>query len=220
MTDEQPIQPVLSKVEPPAVSKPVPPVLSAVEGSAAGPEFNRRVEGVEPPVVSKVEPPVVSKTEPPVVSRVEPPVVSKPVPSAVEGVEPPVVSKVEPPKGRFEAKVAFHKKLNERFYRLGLHLEGHGAEAFEKTIPGQFAQFDVSSIATPAPAAIPEGLRDVSTRQVLLRRPFSFARVVKEKNVTTIEVLYQVLGPGTVRMTTLAKGDVISFRQWLFSPAG
>ena len=154
------------------------------------------------PVVSKVEPPVVSKAEPPVVSRAEPPVVSR--------VEPPVVSKVEPPKGRFEAKVSFHKKLNERFYRLGLQLEGHGAEAFEKMTPGQFAQFDVSNIATPAPQAIPEGLRDVSTRQILLRRPFSFARVVKEKNITTVEVLYQVLGPGTVRLTTLAKGDVIS----------
>lgn len=113
-------------------------------------------------------------------------------------------------KGRFEAKVCFHKKINERFYRLGLQFDGAGAEVIGQWIPGQFAQFDVSNIAMPAPEAIPQELRDVSTRQIILRRPFSFARVVKEKGVTTAEVVYRVLGPGTVRMMTLAKGDVIS----------
>ncbi|MBN2020451.1 MAG: dihydroorotate dehydrogenase electron transfer subunit [Sedimentisphaerales bacterium] len=113
-------------------------------------------------------------------------------------------------KGRFEAKVTFHKKLNERFYRLGLLLEGPGASAFEKTIPGQFAQFDVSNMATPSPETIPQDLKDVSTRQVILRRPFSFARVIKEANKTAVEIIYQVLGPGTLRMMTLAKGDTVS----------
>ena len=47
-------------------------------------------------------------------------------------------------KGPFEAKVSFNKKLGQKFYRLGLQFEGAGAEAFGKTTPGQFAQFDVS----------------------------------------------------------------------------
>jgi dihydroorotate dehydrogenase electron transfer subunit len=212
MTDEQQIQP--------DAKKPVPPVPSEVEGSEpAGSKVEPpavtkveppEVSKAEPPVVSAAEPPVVSAAEPPVVSAAEPPVVSAAEPPVVSAAEPPVVSAAEPQKGRFEAKVSFQKKLNERFYRLGLHLEGRGAEAFEKMTPGQFAQFDVSNLSTPAPAAIPEELRDASNRQLLLRRPFSFARVVKEKNITTVEVLYQVLGPGTIRMTTLAKGDVIS----------
>jgi dihydroorotate dehydrogenase electron transfer subunit len=115
-----------------------------------------------------------------------------------------------PLKGRFEAKVSFHKKLSERFYRLGLQLEDPGAEAFGGTIPGQFAQFDVSNVALPAPEAIPESLRDAATRRIILRRPFSFARVVKETARTTVEVVYEMLGPATLRMTTLAKGAVIS----------
>jgi dihydroorotate dehydrogenase electron transfer subunit len=114
------------------------------------------------------------------------------------------------PKGPFEAKVSFNKKLGQKFYRMGLQFEGAGAEAFGKTTPGQFAQFDVSNVALPAPEAIPEELKDASARQILLRRPFSFAKVTKDKGVTAVEVVYCVLGPATLRMTTLAKGNPIS----------
>jgi dihydroorotate dehydrogenase electron transfer subunit len=132
-------------------------------------------------------------------------------------------------KGPFEARVSFNKKVGQRFYRLGLQFDGAGAEAFGGTRPGQFAQFDVSNIALPTPEAIPEELKDVSARQILLRRPFSFARVVKEAapstalpaslgelrraggaGKTTVEVVYCVLGPATLRMTTLTKGASIS----------
>jgi dihydroorotate dehydrogenase electron transfer subunit len=113
-------------------------------------------------------------------------------------------------KGQFEAKVSFNKKLTEGFYRLGLQFTGAAAEAFGATRPGQFAQFDVSNIALPAPEAIPEELKDAAARQILLRRPFSFARVVKDKGTTTVEVVYCVLGPATLRMTTLTKGSSIS----------
>jgi dihydroorotate dehydrogenase electron transfer subunit len=138
------------------------------------------------------------------------PVVSKPVLPVLSKVEGSVVERVEPPKGPFEAKVSFNKKLTEGFYRLGLQFTGAGAEAFGATRPGQFAQFDVSNIALPAPEAIPEELKDAAARQILLRRPFSFARVVKDKGTTTAEVVYCVLGPATLRMTTLTKGASIS----------
>jgi dihydroorotate dehydrogenase electron transfer subunit len=114
---------------------------------------------------------------------------------------------------------------------MGLQFIGAGAEAFAKTRPGQFAQFDLSSIALPAPEAIPDELKDAATKQILLRRPFSFARVAKEavppahpapghpahpKPVSSgvgkiiAEVVYCVLGPATLRMTTLVKGNSIN----------
>jgi dihydroorotate dehydrogenase electron transfer subunit len=154
------------------------------------------------------------------------------------------------PKGPFEATVLFNKPLHQKFYRLGLQFSGHGAEAFAKTRPGQFAQFDLSNIALPATEAIPEELQDAAARQILLRRPFSFARVAKEaissahpaagpsihpavhpstgsavpttgspviaKTVPhgtgkiIVEVVYCVLGPATLRMTTLVKGNSIN----------
>lgn len=113
-------------------------------------------------------------------------------------------------KGQFEATVLFNKPLRKSFHRLGLQFTGAGAEAFAKTRPGQFAQFDISMVALPPPEAIPEELKDVASKQILLRRPFSFARVVKEKAGTTVEVVYCVLGPATLRLTTLAKGQSLS----------
>ena len=113
-------------------------------------------------------------------------------------------------KGQFEAIVLFNKPLRKSFHRLGLQFTGAGAEAFAKTRPGQFAQFDISTVALPPPEAIPEELKDIASKQILLRRPFSFARVVKDKNTTTVEVVYCVLGPATLRLTTLAKGNSLN----------
>jgi len=119
-------------------------------------------------------------------------------------------------KGQFEATVLFNRPLRKSFYRMGLQFTGAGAEAFAKTRPGQFAQFNVSTVALPPPSAIPEELKDAASRQILLRRPFSFARVANEKAGTTVEVVYCVLGPATLRMTTLAKGQSLN----LIGPLG
>ena len=100
-------------------------------------------------------------------------------------------------KGPFEATVLFNKPLHQKFYRLGLQFTGPGAEAFAKTRPGQFAQFDVSNIALPAPETIPDDLKDAATKQILLRRPFSFARVAKE----VIPPAHPVAGPDSYRQT-------------------
>jgi dihydroorotate dehydrogenase electron transfer subunit len=121
-----------------------------------------------------------------------------------------VVSKVEPTKGQFEATVLFNKPLRKCFHRMGLQFTGAGAEAFAKTRPGQFAQFDISTVALPPQQAIPEELKDIASKQILLRRPFSFARVAKEKTGTVVEVVYCVLGPATLRLTTLAKNQSIN----------
>jgi dihydroorotate dehydrogenase electron transfer subunit len=134
-------------------------------------------------------------------------------------------------KGPFEATVLFNKTLRKCFCRMGLQFTGAGAEAFIKARPGQFAQFDLTNVALPPAEAIPEELKDAAAKQIILRRPFSFARVARETTPPAhptqghpvnpkpappgvgkiiVEVVYCVLGPATVRMTSLAKGNVIN----------
>ena len=113
-------------------------------------------------------------------------------------------------RGVFSAAVRANKQIGQRFYRLGLEFSGAGAEAFANFKPGQFAELDVSGTALPPAEAIPEDLVDVAGRKILLRRPFSFCDVTVKKNKTFAEILYCVVGPATLRMTTLSAGDSVS----------
>lgn len=113
-------------------------------------------------------------------------------------------------KGVFSAGVRSNKQIGRRFYRLGLEFSGEGAKAFAKFRPGQFAEFDLSGTALPPAERMPEDLADACQRNILLRRPFSFADVYTEKDKTLAEVLYCVVGPASLRMTTLAAGDSVS----------
>ncbi len=115
-----------------------------------------------------------------------------------------------PDKGEFTAVVAANKRMGEPFGRLRLEFSRAGARAFANFTPGQFAQLDLSNIALPSPENIPQNLRDAAGRKILLRRPFSFAKIVAETDRTFAELLYCVVGPATVRMTTLRPGDPIS----------
>jgi len=112
-------------------------------------------------------------------------------------------------KGKFEALVCTNRQIGPGFHRLKLEFTQDGATAFANFEPGQFAQFDLSNTALPSPDAIPQELRDASSRKILLRRPFSFAEVITEGDKTFAELLYCVVGPVTVRMTTLSAGDRI-----------
>jgi len=92
-----------------------------------------------------------------------------------------------------------------------MELTGPGAEVFGNVRPGQFAQLDISDVPLPAKEDIGEGLANVSRRRILLRRPFSLADVVFDgKGGVRLDILYRVLGPATLRMTSLEKGDKIS----------
>lgn len=113
-------------------------------------------------------------------------------------------------RGIFSATVRANKQIGRRFYRLGLEFAGAGAEAFANFRPGQFAQLDLSTAALPSVEAIPEDLADGARREILLRRPFSFADVSAQRGKTLAEGLYCVVGPATLRMTTLSAGDSIS----------
>ncbi|MHC4545335.1 MAG: dihydroorotate dehydrogenase electron transfer subunit [Planctomycetota bacterium] len=113
-------------------------------------------------------------------------------------------------RGEYWATIRANKQIGERFYRLGLDFPGAGAEAFSKVQAGQFVQLDVSSAALPAAETIPEDLKDAAERKVLLRRPFSFANVTTKDGKTSAEILYCVVGPSSLRMTTLSAGDSVS----------
>jgi dihydroorotate dehydrogenase electron transfer subunit len=113
-------------------------------------------------------------------------------------------------KGIFSATVCGHKQIGHKFYRLGLEFCGTGAKAFSQAEPGQFAQLDLSKAALPTAEKIPEDLADTAHRKILLRRPFSFCDIAVEDNKTAVEILYRVVGPATLRMSTLSKGDSVS----------
>jgi len=113
-------------------------------------------------------------------------------------------------KGVFTAKVAGNEHVAGMFYRLKLQLCGSGAQAFGKTQPGQFAELDLSCARLPAKKDIPEQLADCSQRNILLRRPFSFCDIESKGSLVFAEILYCVVGPATLRMTTLSNGDSVS----------
>ena len=113
-------------------------------------------------------------------------------------------------KGTFEAVASSNKQFGPRFYKLRLEFFTEGAKAFTDFIPGQFAELDLSHTALPPEESIPEDLLDAAQRNIILRRPFSFTNVTAEKNKTIAELLYCVVGPATLRMTTISPGDSIN----------
>ena len=115
-----------------------------------------------------------------------------------------------PNKGEFTAIVVSNKRIGEPFYRLKLKFTQAGAGAFADLEPGQFVQLDLSNVALPALEDIPPNLRDAAERKILLRRPFSFAEIIAKKDRTYAELLYCVIGPATLRMTTLCPRDPVS----------
>ena len=113
-------------------------------------------------------------------------------------------------KGVFWAAVCANRQIGRRFYKLRLEFSADAARAFADFKPGQFAELDLSGTALPSAETIPEDLLDTAGRNILLRRPFSFTDVTIEKNKTFAELLYCIVGPATLRMTTLSAGDSLS----------
>jgi dihydroorotate dehydrogenase electron transfer subunit len=119
-------------------------------------------------------------------------------------------------KGLFSAKVLSNVQTGYCFHKIELEFEGASAQIYAKAQPGQFAQIDLSRTALPPDNRIPQDLKDSSARDIILRRPFSFANVQAKKGKTIVDILYCVVGPASLRMTTLITGDSIS----LLGPLG
>lgn len=123
-------------------------------------------------------------------------------------------------KGAFWATVLSNQQIRTCYYRLILELEPAATPSFSVMSPGQFAMLDLTQVALPARDQIPPALQDTVKRQLLLRRPFSFSDMSISRsefgNLVKLEILYCVLGPSTVRMTSLSKGDKVN----LLGPLG
>ena len=113
-------------------------------------------------------------------------------------------------KGVFSAAVCVNKQIGHEFYRLGLEFSGGAAAAFAAARPGQFLELDLADVPLPSTETIPADLADASCRDILLRRPFSFANVDTKGQKSLVEILYRVVGPATLRMTTLSASDSVS----------
>ena len=117
-------------------------------------------------------------------------------------------------KGIFEACVLSNQQIRQCYYRLDLQLDAKGSELFSNVVPGQFLELDLSGVSLPDASDIPDHLKDSSQRPVLLRRPFSFSDVSVTQDFkgtsVKVQILYCVLGPASVRMTTLKSEDRIS----------
>ncbi len=113
-------------------------------------------------------------------------------------------------KGVFEATVSSNKQIGPRFHQLKLEFSADAASAFADFQPGQFAELDLSCTPLPSEENIPEDLLDTAGRNILLRRPFSFTDVTPNRDKTFAKLLYCVVGPATLRMTTLSPGDPLS----------
>ena len=122
-------------------------------------------------------------------------------------------------KGIFTAEVLSNQQIRHCYYRLNLQLDPMGSRFFEAAVPGQFLEMDLSPFSLPPEHLIPSKLHDAN-RQVLLRRPFSFSDVIvtptQDGPCVKLEILYCVLGPATLRMMTVKKGDIVS----LIGPLG
>jgi dihydroorotate dehydrogenase electron transfer subunit len=112
------------------------------------------------------------------------------------------------------AKVCENIEIGPHFYRLKLELDQKATTAFSDVSPGEFVELDLSKLALPAKENIPDDLLDASLRQIILRRPFSFCDVERSKgnnpSGVIVGILYCVVGPATLRMTTLNKGDNVN----------
>ena len=123
-------------------------------------------------------------------------------------------------KGVFTAQVLSNQQIRECYFRLNLILDPIGSRFFEQAVPGQFLEIDLSPLSMPPEHQIPASLREAATRQILLRRPFSFSDVIitpsQEGPCVKLEILYCVLGPATLRMMTLRNGEILN----LIGPLG
>jgi len=112
-------------------------------------------------------------------------------------------------KGDFTALVTHNRRIGPRYFRLGLQFEGQAAQLYAQFQPGQFVELKLDSAALPPKEAIAPDLADLAQRQIILRRPFSLCALDVQPATVTLEIIYGVVGPGTVRMTNLQPGQPV-----------
>jgi dihydroorotate dehydrogenase electron transfer subunit len=86
-------------------------------------------------------------------------------------------------------QILWNKKVGSGYYRIGLRCQ----EGFSTAKPGQFIMLRISDQIEP-----------------LLRRPFSIHRLVVNNGLTEgVEILYKIVGKGTLKLSLLKEGEFI-----------
>lgn len=112
-------------------------------------------------------------------------------------------------KGDFIAQVTHNRQFGPRYFRLGLQLEGQAAQLYAQFQPGQFVELKLDSAALPPQEIIAPELADLAQRHIILRRPFSLCSLDVQPTKAVLEIIYGVVGPGTIRMTKLQPGQTV-----------
>jgi dihydroorotate dehydrogenase electron transfer subunit len=110
--------------------------------------------------------------------------------------------------GMFIADVVYNRPVGQRYFRLSMAFEGVGAAAFANARAGQFMEIRVENLSIPE--CTPDHLKDAAIRNPILRRPFSFVDIFEHNGKTIVNIIYAVIGAGTVRLTSLRPGDQVS----------
>jgi dihydroorotate dehydrogenase electron transfer subunit len=110
--------------------------------------------------------------------------------------------------GVFTASVVYNMPIGERYFRLSMAFEGFGAAAFAGAKAGQFLELQVENLSIPSRAS--EELKDAAIRNPILRRPFSFVDIFQEEGKTIVDIVYCVIGAGTVRLSSLQTNDTVN----------
>jgi len=114
------------------------------------------------------------------------------------------LQKSAPRRGQFAGRIAGESLLGSEYRSMVVELTGSGAEVFATAKAGQFVQFacrDLDNSRLPVP---------------LLRRPFSIAGLCYKEEPTkgvdqiSIEIIYQVLGPGTRWLAERCQGYTVN----------
>ena len=116
--------------------------------------------------------------------------------------------KIKKKAGMFTANVVYNRPVGERYFRLSMAFDGQGASAFANARAGQFLEIQVENLSIPG--CTPQGLKDAAVRNPILRRPFSFVDIFEEDGKTVVDIIYAVIGAGTVRLSSLCEGDIVN----------
>jgi dihydroorotate dehydrogenase electron transfer subunit len=110
--------------------------------------------------------------------------------------------------GMFTASVVYNRPVGQRYFRLSMAFDGDGGAAFAGARAGQFLEIQVENLSIPG--CTPQGLKDAAVRNPILRRPFSFVDIFQEDGKTVVDIIYAVIGAGTVRLSSLSEGDLVN----------
>ena len=103
-----------------------------------------------------------------------------------------------PRRGQFDSKVVSQKKLGREHVQIQLSFGSMAGAVMAKTKPGQFVQVACRDIDNPR------------EQMPLLRRPFSLAGVESKGDETVVDIIYQLLGPGTKWLSERQPGSVVN----------